>query len=175
MVDVFIICIFKLGYCQMAQRNYKLVDFIEPNDIQWLVTNLYKPKPEFFAMTAVIWHCGAEMNRFPWDYSTLNHQKRVMGSITVAVYPTAAAYKSVYQKLLKCFNNIYFNAIIFVIPGTVNVWQFWNPEIKIHWMQWKCPWPFRLKSPLWKVQKLSDICPAIKHFIELLVYRKDML
>lgn len=46
-----------------------------------------------------------------------------MGSITVSVYPTAAAYKSVYQKLLMCFNNIYFNAIIFVIPGILNVGQ----------------------------------------------------
>jgi len=51
MVDVFIICIFKLGYCQIVQTNYKLVDFIEPNDIHRLVTNLYKSKLEFLIIT----------------------------------------------------------------------------------------------------------------------------
>lgn len=43
-------------------------------------------------------------------------------------------------------------------------------------IQWKQSWPFRLKSPLWKIQKVSDICPTdIMHFIGVLVYSKDVL
>lgn len=49
-VNIFIICIFKLGYCLVAQTNYIPVDFIEPNDIHWPVTNLYKSKLEFLVI-----------------------------------------------------------------------------------------------------------------------------
>jgi len=53
----------------------------------------------------------------------LNNQKRAMGSITVSAYLTAAACKSAYQKLRKCFNNIYFNAFISAISGILAVGQ----------------------------------------------------
>lgn len=46
-----------------------------------------------------------------------------MGSITVSVYPTDAACKLVYQKLRKCFNNIYFHAFISAISVILDVGQ----------------------------------------------------
>lgn len=94
------------------------MDFIEPGDIQWPVTNLRESYLEFPCnYSTVSQDHGREMNGFSGDNSTLNNQRRAPRSITASLCPFSTACKSVHSQPWQCFDNISFIAFISPTAG----------------------------------------------------------